>query len=180
MTPERRKEIEGRAINTYGEQPQVNMAIEEMPELTKELLKLRRESTQAGFQKRRESIKEEIADVQIMLDQMRLIFGDTAEQEEFKLKRLNDRLKSRLKFYEFKSRPYPYYALICSQTPKTATEVYETEICTLDKEEKELSPVELTKKQVKAKLYSCFDFEQIEELLGKPEEGILLLDSALE
>jgi hypothetical protein len=26
MTPERRKEIEGRAINTYGEQPQVDMA----------------------------------------------------------------------------------------------------------------------------------------------------------
>ncbi len=45
---------------------------------------------------------------------------------------------------------------------------------------KKLSPVELTKKQVKAKLYSCFDFEQVEELLGKPEEGILLLGSALE
>ena len=45
MTSERRKEIEGRAIRTYGEQPQVDMAIEEMSELTKELLKLRREST---------------------------------------------------------------------------------------------------------------------------------------
>ena len=28
MTPERRKEIEGRAIRTYGEQPQVDVAIE--------------------------------------------------------------------------------------------------------------------------------------------------------
>ena len=37
-----RKEIEGRAINTYGEQPQVDMAIEEMPELTKASLKHRR------------------------------------------------------------------------------------------------------------------------------------------
>jgi hypothetical protein len=85
MTDGRRKEIEGRAINTYGEQPQVDMCIEEMSELTKELLKLRWESTQAGFQKRRENIKEEIADVQIMLDQMRIIFGDTAEQENLSL-----------------------------------------------------------------------------------------------
>ncbi len=94
MTSERRKEIEYRAINTYGEQPQVDMCIEEMSELTKELLKLRRESTQAGFQKRRENIKEEIADVQIMLEQLRMIYGSTEKQEEFKLKRLKERLKS--------------------------------------------------------------------------------------
>ena len=93
MTSERRKEIECRAINTYGEQPQVDMCIEEMSELTKELLKLRRESTQAGFQKRRENIKEEIADVQIMLDQMRIIFGDTSSQEEYKLNRLWARME---------------------------------------------------------------------------------------
>lgn len=174
-----REKILRKAINTYGEQPQVDMAIEEMSELTKALLKYRR-NEDMSVNRRLNNILEEIADVQIMLEQLRMIYGSTEKQEEFKLKRLNDRLKSCLKFYEFKSRPYPYYALICSQTPKTATEVYETEICTLDKEEKELSPVELTKKQVKAKLYSCFDFEQIEELLGKPEEGILLLDSALE
>ena len=42
MTDDRRKEIEGRAIRIYGEQPQVDMAIEEMPELTKALLKYRR------------------------------------------------------------------------------------------------------------------------------------------
>ena len=94
MTSERRKEIEGRAIRTYGEQPQVDVTIEEMSELTKELLKLRRESTQAGFQKRRESIKEEIADVQIMLDQMRIIFGDTSSQEEYKLNRLWARMEA--------------------------------------------------------------------------------------
>ena len=174
-----RTEILQKAIATYGEQSQVDVAIEEISELTKASLKYRRNKDMSA-DRRLNNILEEIADVQIMLEQLRMIYGSTEKQEEFKLKRLNDRLKSCLKFYEFKSGPYPYYALICSQTPKTATEVYETEICTLDKEEKELSPVELTKKQVKAKLYSCFDFEQIEELLGKPEEGILLLDSALE
>ena len=63
----------------------------------KELLKLRRESTQAGFQKRRENIKEEIADVQIMLDQMRIVFGDTSEQEEFKVNRLRERLEREIR-----------------------------------------------------------------------------------
>ena len=42
MTPERRKEIEGRAILTYGAQMQGDMCIEEMSELTKAILKYRR------------------------------------------------------------------------------------------------------------------------------------------
>jgi NTP pyrophosphatase (non-canonical NTP hydrolase) len=88
-----RTEILQEAIKKYGVNNQCDVCIEEMSELTKELLKLRRESTQAGFQKRRENIKEEIADVQIMLDQMRIIFGDTSEQEEFKVNRLKERLE---------------------------------------------------------------------------------------
>jgi hypothetical protein len=88
-----RTEILQKAIKKYGVNNQCDVWIEEMSELTKELLKLRRESTQAGFQKRRENIKEEIANVQIMLDQMRIIFGDTSEQEEFKVNRLRERLE---------------------------------------------------------------------------------------
>lgn len=118
-----RTEILQKAIATYGEQSQVDMAIEEMAELTKALLKYRRNENMA-VSERLDNIIEEIADVQIMLDQLKMIYGSTEKQDEFKLKRLNERLKSCLKFYEFKSRPYPYYALICSQTPKTATKVY--------------------------------------------------------
>ena len=92
-----RTEILQEAIKKYGVNNQGDMCIEEMSELTKELLKLRRESTQAGFQKRRENIKEEIADVQIMLDQMRIIFGDTSEQEEFKVNRLRERLEREIR-----------------------------------------------------------------------------------
>ena len=88
MTSERRKEIEGRAINTYGEQPQVDVAIEEMSELTKALLKYR-----IGFATLDE-IREEAGDVQIMLDQMRIIFGDTSSQEEYKLNRLWARMEA--------------------------------------------------------------------------------------
>lgn len=88
-----RTEILQEAIDTYGKSSQTDMCIEEMSELTKELLKLRRESTQAGYQKRRENIREETADVQIMIDQMKMIFGDTTEQENFKIERLRERLE---------------------------------------------------------------------------------------
>ena len=42
MTDDRRKEIEGRAIRIYGENSQVDKAVEKMSELTKVLLKYRR------------------------------------------------------------------------------------------------------------------------------------------
>ena len=96
MTSERRKEIEGRAINTYGEQPQVDMAIEEMSELTKAILKYRRAENKNKNEAEylEDNIIEEIADVQIMLDQMRIIFGDTSSQEEYKLNRLWARMEA--------------------------------------------------------------------------------------
>ena len=96
MTSERRKEIECRAINTYGEQPQVDMCIEEMSELTKAILKYRRAENKNKNEAEylEDDIIEEIADVQIMLDQMRIIFGDTQSQEEYKLTRLWARMEA--------------------------------------------------------------------------------------
>lgn len=88
-----RTEILQEAIKKYGVESQCNVCIEEMAELMKELLKLRRKSTQAGYKSRRKIIKEEIAYVQIMLDQMKMIFGDTTEQEEFKVNRLKERME---------------------------------------------------------------------------------------
>ena len=58
-----RTEILQEAIKKYGVQSQCDMCIEEMSELTKALLKLRRASTQPEMQKCRENIREEIADV---------------------------------------------------------------------------------------------------------------------
>ena len=96
-----RPEILQEAIKKYGVESQCDMCIEEMSELMKALLKLRRESTQTGYQKRRENIREEIADVQIMLDQMRIIYGDTTDWENLKIKRLKSRLGTvRRKFNE--------------------------------------------------------------------------------
>lgn len=64
------------------------MAIEEMSELTKALLKYRRDPGPA----RKNDILEEMADVSIMLNQLALIFGDYNEQEIYKLERLERRL----------------------------------------------------------------------------------------
>lgn len=76
------------AISTYGMKAQQDMALEEMSELTKAILKTRRAHTGPELTAAFENVLEEIADVQIMLDQMKLIYGDTQEQEAEKLARL--------------------------------------------------------------------------------------------
>ena len=79
------------AIKKYGPEHQTIIAIEEMSELTKALVKrLRcREPEDSDAVKRLEAdIREEMADVSIMLNQLELIFGETYEEEEAKLERL--------------------------------------------------------------------------------------------
>ena len=83
-----REAVLRKAIDTSGEESQMKMMIEEMSELTKELCKLFRGEAETGH------ILEEMADVQIMLDQMKMIFGDTSEQEKAKVERLKGRLKA--------------------------------------------------------------------------------------
>ena len=73
------------ALCTFGLKAQTTVAMEEMSELTKELCKWQR------GQGVPEHICEEIADVQIMLDQMTIAFdrhGMIAKIREEKLKRL--------------------------------------------------------------------------------------------
>ena len=88
-----RVEILQTAIDIYGVSAQEDMLFEEMAELQKAVLKLRRVDSVTGALADLEDVREEIADVQIMLDQMRLIYGNTAEQEAFKLERLRKRLE---------------------------------------------------------------------------------------
>lgn len=92
-TKEERTDLLTRAIRTYGEPAQIDMAIEEMAELTKALCKARRAQAGAEAVAAVENVVEEMADVQIMLDQLRIIFHNSAELvEEEKLKRLERRL----------------------------------------------------------------------------------------
>lgn len=78
------------ALETFGKELQVTMAIEEMSELTKELCKNSR------GQENTTHIAEEIADVEIMLQQMVMLFDCTGQVETFrryKLERLAGRIK---------------------------------------------------------------------------------------
>jgi NTP pyrophosphatase (non-canonical NTP hydrolase) len=78
------------AINRWGIDSQLTVAIEELSELTKEICKQRRGI--GGIT----SLAEELADVEIMCEQLRYIFGIDSEVDtwkESKLKRLAERLK---------------------------------------------------------------------------------------
>lgn len=83
-------EIMQKAIDTYGDEVQSMVAIEEMSELTKELIKYWRGDYNVDH------IAEEMADVYITLCELQLIFGIDDETirgyKEYKLKRLRKSL----------------------------------------------------------------------------------------
>ena len=79
------------AIKTYGVQAQCDVAIEEMAELTKAIMKLRRVADDYGkTQAALDNLLEEIADVDIMIDQMKIMWGPKQVEgyREKKLERL--------------------------------------------------------------------------------------------
>lgn len=78
-----------KALDTYGAQVQTLMVMEEMAELQKELCK------HARGRDNRLSIAEEIADVQIMLEQMAILHSCETQVKTFRAQKL-DRLKMRL------------------------------------------------------------------------------------
>jgi hypothetical protein len=78
------------AIKTWGDQAQIMMVYEEMSELQKELCKNWRGRENI------EQIAEEVADVEIMLAQLKMIYGiaeDVARYRTSKIERLAQRLK---------------------------------------------------------------------------------------
>lgn len=88
------------AIITYGREAQNDMCIEECSELIKALLKYRRipleERLTLKGKKALENIQEEIADVQIMLWQIDLMYGYgyVEDQIDKKLNRLKERIRA--------------------------------------------------------------------------------------
>ena len=96
MTTEERRALLDRAITAYGAPAQMDMAVEEMAELTKALCKIKRAQAGCEVTAAIGNVIEEMADVQIMLDQLRIIFHrSTEEVEEAKLERLKNRLDGR-------------------------------------------------------------------------------------
>ena len=94
----RRNDILCLAITTYGADNQIDKAIEEMAELTKALLKLRhakhKSPMEPAYRAFWDNVVEGIADVQIMMAQMEIIFDETAVAREAgkKLARLEKRI----------------------------------------------------------------------------------------
>ena len=82
------------AISRWGEQAQINMLHEEIGELMQAVNKLMR-SDSKNYGTRREDLIEEVADVEIMLEQIKLMVSGHAgvhSAKITKLKRLQDRL----------------------------------------------------------------------------------------
>ena len=82
-----------RAINRYGTTPQLQMTIEKMSELTKAICKLQRAVTfnyhdGAKIKAVHESVREEIAEVYVMLAQLVKIIGKPEEVQQIVLEKL--------------------------------------------------------------------------------------------
>lgn len=85
------------AVERWGADAQVRQLGEEMTELTIAINKLRRMPAElhgtAEHFELEDNVREKLADVQIMLDQMKLLFGECAQHEAEKLERLRGRLQ---------------------------------------------------------------------------------------
>ena len=91
MTDIERKTFQ-EALSRYGAQAQITMAFEEMAELQDVLCKFLRGRVGCDML---HNIAEEIADVGIMLDQMKIEFqveDAVAEQRDYKVQRLRERI----------------------------------------------------------------------------------------
>jgi len=88
-------DVLSKAIETYGKEAQIDKAIEEMSELTKALLKLR--YVQKDYEREivQDAVSEEMADVEIMMTQLHMIFDNTKKVEEYQIKKIK-RLERRL------------------------------------------------------------------------------------
>lgn len=89
MNEKEKYRLYDKLANHYGTKPQCSICIEEMSELTKELVKNMR-----GFENC-DKIAEEVADVEIMLEQVVRIYDIEADVEKWKNKKL-ERTKERL------------------------------------------------------------------------------------
>lgn len=97
-----------RAVDTYGIRSQEDVAIEEMSELTKAIIKHRRYNTDET----RVNILEEIIDTQIMLIQLTLHYGIAGRLFSEKIDRLKNRLDEEDEKEEKKAQPTTNFDLI--------------------------------------------------------------------
>ena len=90
-------DIINKAVRAYGNDSQIDMAIEEMSKLINALLKYRRavNSTETYDAAIADNIAEEMADVKIMLDQLCIIFNNSEKVDKYWFSKI-DRLRKRI------------------------------------------------------------------------------------
>ena len=82
-----------KAVSLWGSQAQLDMAIEEASELIKAICKLKRSGASLEAVS---AVAEEIADVEIMIEQLKIMFychDDVDDWEKYKLERLSERIE---------------------------------------------------------------------------------------
>ena len=89
---EYKAEVLGKAVITYGYVHQTIKAAEELSELLVALNKWLGMSENEDYI--RDNIREECADVEIMLSQLKIIFGDWSDWKHYKMDRLEGRLNA--------------------------------------------------------------------------------------
>lgn len=98
MTELTDRDILNQAIVYYGVQAQMSQTIQEMAELIQAITKFQ-SADYLPHEKQvavRDNLIEEIADVEIMIDQMKIMFGelDVSQLREYKLERLLERMNA--------------------------------------------------------------------------------------
>ena len=85
-------EVLEKAVKTYGRMHQTIKAAEELSELLVALNKWLGMSENEDYI--RDNIREECADVEIMLSQLKIIFGDWSDWKHYKMDRLEERINA--------------------------------------------------------------------------------------
>lgn len=102
MFNEQEKSILQKAIETYGVNAQIDVAVEEMAELTKALMKdrinckFRKQGRFGVLLSGRAAVADEMADVLIMMEQLQMIFNSEYQVERIKKEKIQ-RLENRLR-----------------------------------------------------------------------------------
>ena len=92
MAPAEERAILEKALDKWGEETQLLLLVEESGELIQAAAKLL--NFRGKYSEREDALIEEIADVEIMIDQMRVKYGERIDaKREAKLERLAGRLE---------------------------------------------------------------------------------------
>lgn len=89
-----KNEVYQQAIDLWGETAQMSLALEEMSELSQAILKFYRSPQEISSKTLIENIEQEIADVEIMMEQLRIVF-DTKAISRIKARKIR-RLQKRI------------------------------------------------------------------------------------